>query len=111
MLAPLGFTLPLATVTLMVTSAVLPDGSVVFDGVLVCGAVAVPVGVVTVVGAVLGLDPEPASELPPQPARTSMPRAGSSASAVPRESVERMRAGAFQQVGSEVRARGTHPLA
>src|SRR5215207_7470788 len=113
MLEPLGLTLPLATVTLTVTSACSPDGSAVFEGDLVFGIDGEPlevllgVSVGALVGADYGVVPglDPASSPPPQPARTSMPRAGRSASSVLRESVERMRRGAFQQVGSRSRAR------
>src|SRR5690242_19053609 len=103
MVAPLGLTLPLATVTLMVTSAVSPDGSAVFDGELVFGAPGVGVLVGRVdVGVLAGALGEgvllPLLSPPPQPARTSMPRVGRRAVAAPRVSVERIGPEAFQGV-------------
>src|SRR3954447_21703393 len=100
--APLGLTLPLATVTSMVTSACSPDGSAVFDGELVFGEPGVGVLVgrldVGVLAGALGDGVlEPLSESPPpQPARTSMPRVGRRAVAAPRVSVERIGPEAFR---------------
>src|SRR4051795_1871850 len=102
MVAPLGLTLPLATVTSTVTSACSPDGSAVFDGELVFGepGVGVFVGRVDVVvpaGALGdGLLAPLLESPPPQPTRTSTPRVGRRAEAAPRVSVERIGPGAFR---------------
>src|SRR5689334_5296458 len=103
--APLGLTLPLATVMASVTSAWSPDGSVVVDGVEEFGLPGVGVFVGTsegaVVGAVVGvLGVAPLPESFPQPARTNRARAGRRAVAVPRAIVERMGREAFQRVCS-----------